>query len=207
MKRKNYRYYDEHGNGLPSVTEILNLIPKPYLILWANKIGLKGEDYREISNIYTTIGTAVHNAIEDVLLERPIRQLTGIFQEAIDMAETSFNNFIDWYNDQESIEVVFIEKELICKDYAGTADALLKVNGENILIDFKTSNRISVDYPIQLAAYYNLIDERIDKLAVLRLSKMSNKYEFKIYSLDEIRNVYLPIFLKALELYKSLEEL
>lgn len=52
-------------NKKPTVTELINLLDKPFLLKWANKIGLEGislDDYRKQSK---GDGTNVHRQIEN----------------------------------------------------------------------------------------------------------------------------------------------
>lgn len=208
-KKRKYRYQDKNGNGLPSVTEILKIIPADYLVGWANYMGLKGVTYKTISEFYTEIGTAVHNAIEDYLLGREIRNIEGEL-DLIMQADNCFNNFLDFIKDvgSENITTLHCERTLIETDYAGTADWICNMNGKTVLVDFKTSKKISGDYFIQLSAYLNAIkDIDITHCAILRLDKKEAIYEYEEKTVEEIREKYLPVFLKLLDVYKSLVEI
>lgn len=209
QKRKNYRYYNKDNIGLPSVTEILKIIPAEYLVGWSNYLGLKGVTYKTMSEFYTNIGTAVHNAIEDYLLSRPIRDVDGDI-DFIMQADSCFNNFLDFIKDTgvDNITTLHTERTLIMDEYAGTADWICKIGDKTILMDFKTSKKISEDYFIQLSAYLNAIsDIDITHCAILRLDKKEAVYEYEEKSVEEIREKYLPVFLKLLDVYKALDNL
>jgi len=71
----------------------------------------------------------------------------------------------------DCIELNIISKEL---GYAGTIDRVIKMEGETILLDIKTSNAIYPSYWLQLAAYRSLLmnaaGARVDKVAILWLN-------------------------------------
>ena len=66
----------------------------------------------------------------------------------------------------------------------------IKVDNEYWLIDFKTSNHMSYNYALQLAAYKYLLKElrniNISKAMILRLDK--SQYKYYTYEYDLINN-------------------
>ena len=64
IKATAHRKYIMEEKRLPSVTEILSIVSKPYLIPWANKMGLQGVDLGEYNAEATNLGIIVHGKIE-----------------------------------------------------------------------------------------------------------------------------------------------
>lgn len=166
-------YYNKEGNIVPRVTSILSdTIHEQYLLVWANKLGLKNKKYQEELSKAAVYGTKTHNSIE--------KFLKG---EKINEPNIGFESFMIWWtllNKNNKVETVFIEKKLTCKYFGGTCDLLLSINDKLFLIDFKTSNFTSYKYFMQLAAYrYMLYHEEginIDGCLILQLNKFSPSY-------------------------------
>ena len=93
------------------------------------------------TNIHACIEAHLHGVSIDLAgLSDPVRQ--------------AFEAFLSWYK-ANKIEVIATEKIFYnCEmDYAGTADAVLKINDELTLVDWKSSTGIFSNYPIQVWAY------------------------------------------------------
>jgi hypothetical protein len=206
-------YISSDGKKLPSVTTILNVINKPFLVKWANKMGLQGVNVEEYNKGITGIGTLVHARIQAFLENVPLDD-RGYTEKEISISLSCFNEFMRWYN-SHSIERILTEKSFVSEEYkfGGTIDAFLVVDGIPTIIDFKTSNQISSEYYSQLAAYDILLREHgfsPEKSAILRLPKtndgnlsVQSSYEYVEKHVMELENPRT-IFIKALELYKAL---
>ena len=167
---KTSTYYNQEGIKVPRVTEILSrTIHSDRLMYWANSIGLKGERYRDVLNRAATAGTQAHNAIE-IYLSENIKTNDN----------TPFLGFLMWYNyiTQDvglPIEVIYIEHKLVCKYFGGTLDLLVRIGNKVYLLDFKTSNHVTFNYFLQLAAYRYMLREveniNVDGVIVLQLDK------------------------------------
>lgn len=167
---KTSTYYNFEGIKVPRVTEILSrTIHSDGLMYWANSIGLKGERYRDVLNKAAVAGTRAHRAIEMYLSEN-IKTNNNI----------PFLGFLLWYEYISkdvglSIEVIYIEHKMVCKYFGGTLDLLIKIGEKTYLIDFKTSNHVTFNYFLQLAAYRYMLREieniNIDGVIVLQLNK------------------------------------
>lgn len=177
---KDVNYFD-NGIPVPRVTEILSkMIHRDNLMYWANSLGFKGLRYKDVLNNAADIGTIAHAAIEKFLKNK---------LESVD--NIPFLGFISWYNIVTQdiglpIEVIFVEHKLTCKWFGGTMDALLKIGNKLYLIDFKTSNHVTFNYFLQLAAYRFMLKEKenidIDGVIVLQLDKTAPG--FNEYLLD-----------------------
>ena len=167
---KTSTYYNQEGIKVPRVTEILSrTIHSDGLMYWANSIGLKGEKYRDVLNKASITGTNAHSAIEMYLNEN-IKTNDN----------TPFLGFLMWYNYITTnikipIEVIYIEHKIVCKWFGGTLDALMKIGNKIYLVDFKTSNHVTFNYFLQLAAYRFMLREvegiNVDGVIVLQLDK------------------------------------
>ena len=59
--------YEKGGRGIPSVTEILGYIDNQGLIDWANAIGRKGQNNKDIAAKAARYGTATHSSFSQVV--------------------------------------------------------------------------------------------------------------------------------------------
>jgi hypothetical protein len=127
------------------------------LIHWAWNLGREGKDYKKERDKAADIGTIAHFLIE-CFLNNQVADLSDYEQEDIDKALMCYNKFVDWW-DEQSLEKVATEIQLVNEKhrYGGTIDLIARsTKGEYILIDFKTSKRISESYWRQCAGYAQL---------------------------------------------------
>lgn len=171
--------YMHKGIKVPRVTSILDkTINKPGLVEWANGLGFKHLGYHKVLNEAATIGTETHNYIENYL-KNDIKNM--IEYKEVYSCVSAFHKWWKDINSAYKVRIIGEEKKLTCPWFGGTYDILLELDGERILIDFKTSNSIKVDYFYQLAAYRYLINltygSDIDSCMILKLSKTNGSYE------------------------------
>ncbi len=201
--------YTIDGAEYPSVTTILSELSKPALTQWAANCAadyirdhiddilqpdgphaidgmLNGARYayKDASAKALEVGTLVHRAIE-----RHIKYGEDIQGQLPDEAANGFLAFLDW---EQKNSVEWLRSEVtVCNPrcgYAGTADAIARINGSLYILDFKTSKAIYDEYRYQLAAYreaYNLDAEtHIPFAAVLRVDKQTGEPQFQDISRD-----------------------
>jgi hypothetical protein len=167
--------YKLDGEHIPSVTQILNdIIAKPFLIKWANNLGLNGKTLNDENNNAFAIGTLTHAFIEGELTNTGV-DTEGYTAEQIVIAKRCLSSFNKWKKNK-NIEVIMLESPFISKiyEYGGTIDAVLKIDGVLTILDWKTSSSISLDYKLQLMAYLILLNENNiypSKVSIIRLSK------------------------------------
>ena len=123
----------------PSVSNLIDLLDKPALMRWANKIGLQGiplDDYKSKSK---SEGTDYHLAVENFLK-------FGMLSE-----EEGFNNKMQsFFKDKEILgSEVSIEHEL----FLGRYDVKLKWKDFVFVCDFKSGKSVYFETKLQLAAY------------------------------------------------------
>jgi hypothetical protein len=223
--RHQYTYGDKK---VKSVTGILGIISKPFLVPWAAKITTEkmaellkpGVSYDEIQikeMLETSkkahynakvnagdIGTLVHNYLSDVILKKHPGAL--VHQEANNAAQ----RFMDWVA-TEDVEFLLSEQVVFSKKYnfCGTLDFVCRIGDKLMLGDIKTSNQISkVEYGAQMAAYTiarqeEFPDERYDGAILIRVGKKDA--EFEAWQIDDVEP-YKKIFLNCLELQNSIYE-
>jgi hypothetical protein len=237
------RYYPVGDKELASVTTITGLADKSdALIPWAVNCAIDYIDdklhniengtgrlilddmqdarteWRTVRDEAGDIGTQVHDALEDYLKGETSFDLEG---QAFDLLTAAIGQL----EQLGPYTVLATEQKVINKDewYAGRFDALLEVDGETWLIDFKTGGAFYPEWGMQLAAYaeawnlqvchYECPDplgvvelecndcaqdkKRIDRIKVLRLDKKTLKAHWKEYGGEKdtlTRDNYLTAF-------------
>jgi len=164
----------------PTVTELLDILNKPALMKWANKIGLQGislDDYRAKSK---KAGTSLHKQIEDYLLHG---------KDFEDSAIQS--NFQKFQSDKVFKEV---ECNIETEYFRGRLDAKIIYKDELYLCDFKSNDSIYLEQKLQLTAYR--MSDRMCKLAIVKIPEFIFKpviiNDFKPYEdlLIELAKIY-----------------
>lgn len=171
--------YIYNGNTVPRVTKIISRCNhNDSLMYWSNSLGFKHISYKKAIDEACNIGTKCHNNI-DMYIENNNHSL---LDNNISV-QNSYNSFCKWFNDIKllaKVEVLFHEKTLVCEYFGGTLDGLYKINDKIYLVDYKTSNHITYNYCLQLAAYRYMLREilniNIDGCIILQLSKASVSY-------------------------------
>jgi hypothetical protein len=200
--------YEENGVLYPSVTQILSVVNKPYLVAWANKLGLQGIDSRNVAVEATRVGTLTHALIQGFLTGEEV-STQGYTDAQKTAANTAFAGFRSWHA-KHDVKLMFSELPIISAEfgYGGTIDALLEVDGSLALVDFKTSKAISRDYMVQLSAYRTLLRavRKMDpaKSIILRCDKDVIGYSTAELAEKDF-DFYFRYFLAAKELYKLIK--
>ena len=171
------------GKKVPSVTTIIGRFKNATgLIIWSNKLGLKGINYFDELNKAAEAGTSLHDLAE--------LHIKGEEYQLPDdpIVRHCFNQFLEWWNNT-NYKVTWTEKKMGSKklEVGGCPDLL--VDGK-VLIDFKTSKAIYSDMIIQLSAYAELIKEsegiEIDKAIIVRFPKEDDDTEIKEFSKEDL---------------------
>jgi len=172
------RYYGLDGEIKPGVTTVLGILNKPYLIPWANRLGLQGIDSAKYRDAMAGIGTLTHQMIMGHLIGEKTN--TGEYSATdIGMAENCFLSYLEW-GKGHPIKPVLVEKILVSDTYGygGTPDCIA-YNGDNLeLIDFKTGKALYPEMWYQIAAYVQLAKEHgyeITSARILRIGRDDNE--------------------------------
>ena len=184
---------------VPSVTRVVDAVFPKYLVDWAAQAGADwwhdnretvhtNEELREgirnahkqISHKAQAIGLEVHKWIELYIKVKMIDGETTVdYPEAV---KVPMQNFHKWVESRD-IEWLACEKKVYSRswEYAGTIDALARINGKLCVIDFKTSAKIYKEYYLQVSAYCNAIGEMMGELpelgVIVRVDKEEEKFQ------------------------------
>ena len=156
-------YYLPSGTRLTGTTTILSRFKDSGgLLHWAWKQGDEGKTVYEERDRAATAGSIAHDLIEATIKRGDVdrvRQRAHFEdqQRELALAEKGFEGFLRW-QEQTRVEILHTEVSLVsaCPEYGGTLDAIGRINGRLIMLDWKTSNGIYEDYLCQVAAYRNL---------------------------------------------------
>ena len=198
----------------PSVTTILQYMPKnKFFDNWLKDVGHSAD---LIMRKAGKEGTQVHEAAESLVLGKEVNWMDDYgnakYSQLVWEMILKFYDFWSTYKPEliSTEEFVFSDKH----KYAGTADLLVKMDGETWLLDLKTSNNLHRSYNLQLAAYAKAIEEvkgiKIDRTGIIWLkastrsaSKKKGVYQGKgwqIKTIDEI-DYNFDLFLTIYKLY------
>ena len=199
---KHYYYVYETLKGkekligcFPSATTVLNAYPfSEQLVKWIAQKGYnESREYRDEAGRQ---GTKIHKAIEDLLGG------AGLDKEGYLLAEwNKIVSFSRWH-DEFKPEIIKLEMPVFSKKLgvAGRTDCIARINGENYIIDWKSSRSIHNSYYLQIAAYAQAVEEmtdlKIENTAVLQMGAPNkNGYRFVIEpdwrkNLDVFKSIY-----------------
>lgn len=167
------RYRNTANKIVPSVTTIIggNLgWNKGVLLGWTKKMMRQGIDPDKVRDAAADVGTLAHSLIEEHITERaPHLETVPVNRDDyspahMKLAMNAFQAFLDW---AETWEINFESPDVLSEErlvsewyqFGGTLDFIVPLQGELVLIDFKTSNGLYVEHRIQLAAYQYLYKE------------------------------------------------
>jgi genome maintenance exonuclease 1 len=147
-------YKIEENEHVPSVTTILDATKdKVFLKEWEERIGV--DKAEQIKNDAATVGTHMHNAVERLLLNRPLPPpRTWLAVKGYRMGYALVEHFFPDVEEVWGSEVPLYYPGL----YAGTTDFVGVYKGMPAILDYKQTVRMKKrawidDYFIQLAAY------------------------------------------------------
>ena len=206
--RDKWQTYQFEGVSVPRMSEILKVtIGRDYLINYA----LRCKDYYSESNQTLYIGTTVHEMIDDYLLKSQVdlSKFNFMNEDILNKCMKAYNNFVRWYENKISegyqIETLDIERVIVCPWYGGTIDCIMKITPPNgisriYIVDFKTSNKISMEYLIQTYGYLwatkwynNNVDPsafpNIEGIGIIRIDKKYKSYHDLFIDTSDIRNM------------------
>ena len=177
--------YEYNGKIVPRVTSVIStMIHEDGLMYWSNNLGLKHQHYKTVLNEAAKLGSKAHKGFEIFLKEGTVNKDAPFFP---------MKAFLSWWNDiriNNKVEVLGQEHHLVCPYYGGTYDLLLSINGDKWLVDFKTSNKVTYKYFLQLAAYNRILRDydntKLSGVMILQVEKERPIYHE--YFLD-IKNV------------------
>jgi hypothetical protein len=158
-------------------------------------------EWRTVRDEAGDIGTEVHDLLELYLNAQRTGQAGSIGTIKGSPVQLLFSAAIEKLKELGPYTVLATEQKVVNEDewYAGRFDALLEVDGETWLIDFKTGGAFYPEWGLQLAAYAEAwyigayhewfnggmdaqrIPDKVDRIKVLRLDKKTLKAHWKEY--------------------------
>lgn len=178
-------YINNKGERVMRITEVIKVLAKDQLLIWANMLGFKHIDYKKELSRTANIGSMAHGFIEDFnnpkLLAEIDYEKYGVYsyQDQLE-AKHAIDSFYKWYKKNKAIyKVKFTERVVVGECVGGTIDT--GVQGfrdptKITLLDYKTSSGFYLTMFLQLAGYVEIYEEvygkdTIDGVAVLLLDK------------------------------------
>lgn len=200
------KYVGDDNVPVPSVTTILDKTSdKTALIAWRKRVG--EAEANRVSKESAGLGTKVHDALEKHILGEQVtfgNNMVSVM--AKDMSELMIKEGFANVDEVWGTEIGLIAKGL----YAGTTDCIGVHNGEDAIIDFKTSKKIKKeewieDYYLQCCAYAMAHNEmygtNIKKGVILMVSR---DVKFKEFVIEGARfEMYCDLWTQRLEEYYS----
>jgi hypothetical protein len=186
------------------------------LIHWAWDLGKRGLDYRKERDKAADIGTLAHFMIE-CMLNNQVADLSDYDEADIAKALVCYTKFLDWW-ELQNLKVVATEIQLVNEEYryGGTIDLIaVDDDGDHVLLDFKTSKKISESYWRQCAGYANLwnqngwegdidaADHKITNHAIVRIGKQEEG-DFEVIWKDDLSKEWF-VFQKQVDLYWAMQ--
>jgi hypothetical protein len=174
-------------NKIPSITKLLQLLDKPALLNWANKIGLEGIRLDEYQSKSKAKGNSYHNQVEAMIKHN--KEIEDPF------LREQYHLFFD------GSEILESEKIVKGEHWQGRFDIKFKRNEVTYLCDFKSNaKRVYLENKLQLVAYSEL--EKVDAIGIISLP------DFKYHPvIIKDRKPYLGILRALSHIYKCKNEL
>ena len=202
------RYINNQGDRVVGVTTVLNVLDKPALVAWANRLGLQGIDSTKYRDKMADIGTITHLRILHHL-NGTEPDLSEYSQADIAASDNCMCSFYEWEKSHK-LEPVLVETPLTSSVYGfgGTPDFIGKVNGRMEIIDFKTGSGIFGSAFYQVAAYRQLAVEvgpKVEHARILRIGRDNNE-GFEERLITSFADEWL-MFLHCLDIYNLLKKM
>ncbi len=213
MKRyEAHRKYElKSGELVVGVSTVLQILAKPALIPWANKLGLDNIDVRKYVDELADIGTLSHYFVECENKDkmRDPERLAGYTATHHKAAEICFKKFLDWKKEVD-FQPLKSELRLVSEThrYGGTLDLYGYRHKKKTLIDFKTGSGLYPEHFTQMSAYRNLLIENgleVAECRIIRIGRTENEGFEDRYVPNT--KVHFRRFLACLEIYRLNKEL
>lgn len=186
----NYKaYVNADGNRVMRVTDVIKVMAKDQLILWANMLGFKNISYKKELERTANIGSLVHSVLEayhspNLLAEIDYDEFNiSDYGDKLEVRH-ALDSFFAWYENTSNhhpFKVAFTELVVVGKQLGGTIDCGIqgwKDPDKFIFVDYKTSKGFYLTQFLQLAAYAMLYEEVYGKKTVegIMVIIMDKKY-------------------------------
>ena len=201
---------------IATVSQVLNVIDKPGLVYWANKIGLQGKTTKQALKESAGVGTTLHYMAECYVLGKEYGELHiderdrhKIILDKCFGLEENLNHFKQWwynngFTDPET-EVYLESKKLM---FRGRLDIIADRGDSTLVIDIKTAKAIYDNHKFQVAGYYLLaLEDGYDVTggAVVQIGRTPWESPHVWEADKKILKPYIEVFKRARDLFYALE--
>lgn len=171
----NHKYYiNKHGERVKRVSDVIKILSKEQIAIWANMLGFKGVSYKKELERTANIGSLFHSITEMYFNKRWIAVTNWEeyhISDPNDMAEArnAINSFLLWltnFRKTHTYNVKFTELVVVGENLGGTIDCGIdgwKDPNKVIFVDYKTSSDFYLTQFLQLAAYVMIYEELYGK--------------------------------------------
>ena len=163
-------YVNSKGKRVLRVSEVIKMLGKEQIAIWANMLGFKHIRYRDELERTANIGSMVHAILEDFSDETSLTAIDrfddfGIYNYSDKLeASNALQSFFSWYEKNYKLyKVIDTEVELVGEEYGGTTDIILQSpwHADRVLIgDYKTAKAVYFSMFLQAGAYISLYEEK-----------------------------------------------
>tara|TARA_R100000655_G_scaffold46892_1_gene83869 strand:+ start:1408 stop:2109 length:702 start_codon:yes stop_codon:yes gene_type:complete len=180
----NGHYYEVEGKIVPSPTTILDILAKPHLDKWKESLGYTATKKTEDACL---VGSIVHDVLarvcngEDIKLDRYYLYKGNEVFLTHEMLK-AINSGVLWLNANVNLKDIVATEILLMHPniaWAGTADLVVRIDGELWIIDFKTSQTMGDGIDLQTTAYAMLWNEIYPDDPVTRIGGLQCKKGYK----------------------------
>lgn len=219
--RTHQRYYvevDGKKTRVPGSTTITRMLPKPYLVAWANRLGLDGIEQRAYVDETAAVGNVAHLLVqafleygeEAVPREMVDLELKDYTENQIERAHYGLVAFQEWA-EGKTFETEMIEGRLVSQEhrYGGTVDWYGTVDGVPTLLDLKTSKIVGIEHKVQITSYVKLLRENrypVKRARIIRIPRNPGQHYIDHPVSNEELALCWRIFLVCKELYELQKE-
>lgn len=192
-------YETPEGKRYPSVTSIVGLHTQSHIDEWVQRVGEKTA--AEIGGRAAARGTLIHENCENYLQGKPLT--FSMFQVE---ERRMFNNFLQILNNVSEVHAMETQLYSDKLECAGTVDLICRIDGDIIILDWKTSGRYKSKedishYFMQCSAYAFMFYERTG-IAVGKIRIAMTTEEFGLLQFEEEVKTWLPKFITLRNEYK-----
>ncbi len=166
--------------------------------------------YKTKSGDALNIGTLTHDWLEEAIKWK-LGQGDAPKKPTHEGVINAVDAFRDWAGEND-VEWISAEEKLYHREfkYAGTVDAIARINGEYCVIDWKTSKAVYPEYYLQVAAYAKAVEDMkgiaVDATYILRCDKHTGMFE-AVRSIEPAISENFKAFLGAKVLFHRMKEL
>lgn len=191
-----YRY-------IPSVSWICGFYPKG-VQFWKWLADKGWDESQALKQSAGEKGSKIHSAIEMLIAGQELKHNDQIMNPQSGIAEEfsveeweSILSFGLWVKETKP-KFILNEVTVISEKYgfAGTVDAVVEIDGQIYIVDFKSGQNLWPEYEMQISAYKQALSEmgkktKDAKLAILQIGYRRNKKQFKFTEVDDQFSLFL----------------